>query len=89
MSDEQTAGDIHDYSDRMLQLMDEASEHGIACYAILHTTDPIARVSQTRYLNTAYDILAMGMLNAAMVYQQDEFADGCHHHSDDEDDERV
>jgi hypothetical protein len=85
MSDEQTANDIDDYSERLLAVMREAGHHGIACYAVLHTTDPISRTSSTRYINTADHVLALGMLNAAMIYQQDDFVDA----GDDEDDQRV
>ena len=72
----QQDNDIDDYASRLIDLIKEARGHGIASYAILYTTDPISQTSQTRYLRTADHILAMGMLQAANVYLQDEYFEG-------------
>ena len=86
MTDETIVGGIDDYSERMLDLMREAAQHGIVCYTVLHTTAPISRTSQTRYCSTADHVLAMGMLAAASLYQQDDFINPC---DDEDDEERV
>ena len=65
--------DIDDYSKRMLDLLKEARSHGIAAYCILYTTDPISQTSTTRYIRTADHILAMGMVQVASMYLQDEY----------------
>lgn len=65
--------DIDDFAERFFEIAKEARRHGIASYMILHTTDPIAMISHTRYVNTADPVLAMGMVQAAQLYVQDEF----------------
>lgn len=67
--------DIDDYSHRMVDLLQEARSHGIAAYCILYTTDPISRTSSTRYIRTADHVLAMGMLQVANLYLQEEYMD--------------
>lgn len=68
--------DIDDYSNRMLELLKEARGHGVVAYCILYTTDPISQTSSTRYIRTADHILAMGMLQIASLYLQDEYLEG-------------
>jgi hypothetical protein len=68
-----TDNDIDDYADQFLVLAKAAMQHGIATYIVVHTTDPIAMTSHTRYVNTADPVLAMGMVQAAQLYVQDEF----------------
>jgi hypothetical protein len=68
-----TDNDIDDYADQFLALAKSAMQHGIATYIVVHTTDPIAMTSHTRYVNTADPVLAMGMVQAAQLYVQDEF----------------
>jgi len=68
-----TDNDIDDYADQFLVLAKAAMQHGIATYIVVHTTDPIATTSHTRYVNTADPVLAMGMVQAAQLYVQDEF----------------
>jgi hypothetical protein len=75
MMDETTAGDIDDYADQILELQKLARSHGISSYTIMHTTDPIAMTSTIRYVSTADHILAMGMLQAATGYVQDDYFD--------------
>jgi len=75
--------DIDDYSKRMLDLLKEARSHGIAAYCILYTTDPISQTSTTRYIRTADHVLAMGMLQVANLYLQEEYMD------DEEDDDGL
>lgn len=65
--------DIDDYAAKLLDLMREARQYGIDGYLILHTRDPIASTSSTRYVCTADHVLAMGMLAAAQIYTQDEY----------------
>ncbi len=73
MTDEATAGDIDDYADQLLETLKAARSHGISAYCILHTVDPIAMTSSVRYVQTADHILAMGMIQAAAGYVQDEY----------------
>jgi len=68
-----TENDIDDYADQLLETLKAARSHGISAYCILHTVDPIAMTSQTRYVQTADHVLAMGMIQAASGYVQDEF----------------
>lgn len=65
--------DIEDYSNRILDLLKEARDHGVTSYCILYSSDPISRTSQTRYVRTADHILAMGLLQVAQLYLQDEY----------------
>lgn len=73
MMDETTAGDIDDYADQLLETLKAARSHGISAYCILHTVDPIAMTSSVRYVQTADHVLAMGMIQAAAGYVQDEY----------------
>lgn len=65
--------DIDDYAGKLLAIMRDARDFGIDGYLILHTRDPIASTSSTRYVCTADHVLAMGMLAAAQLYTQDEY----------------
>jgi ABC-type branched-subunit amino acid transport system ATPase component len=73
MTDETTAGGIDEYADQLLETLKAARSHGISAYCILHTVDPIAMTSHTRYVQTADHVLAMGMIQAASGYVQDEY----------------
>ena len=68
-----TENDIDDYADQLLETLKAARSHGISAYCILYTTDPIAMTSHTRYVQTADHVLAMGMIQAASGYVQDEY----------------
>jgi len=73
MTDETTAGGIDEYADQLLETLKAARSHGISAYCILHTVDPIAMTSHSRYVQTADHVLAMGMIQAASGYVQDEY----------------
>lgn len=79
-----TDNDIDDYADQFLVLAKAAMQHGIATYIVVHTTDPIASTSSTRYVCTADHVLAMGMLAAAQLYTQDEYMDPQEEEDDDD-----
>jgi Asp/Glu/hydantoin racemase len=83
MTDDQMTGDIDDYANRVLDALREAQTHGVQAYCILYANDPLSQTTSTRYVRTADHILAMGLLQAAMMYAQDE------HLEADDDDEEV